>query len=459
MFGGGDGAVLVEPGVARDLRRAAELQAPHETGGLLYGQVWRDGEGRYVLVDGFVQAGPDAGKTGEFSLSPMGTQLLRETAARSFPAADEIGWWHTHRVPSPYSDTDLAMQRAFQQPTSVGLLVFASGAPWATAYLGPDGRALGQPGMLPPPTVPGRAALAAAGASGIAPRWNPFRRGGSGWGARRGGTQGGGIQGTGVQGGQPRGNPLRGYRLRGTPYPVQADPVANQVLANPVPADSVAPASAASAGAWPSATEPSVPQPAAAQPSASQPAGVSASGAQPSTTRPLDTQPTTAQPIGSQPAAVPPSGNPPQAPRPARSPDTLWQPQPLQREHHDAVHHSVGARAVLWLAVGAGLAAVIALIVIVVTVVSTIVHAVGNAATQPSIAWSCHHNGIAPDVYACVATIALPPGSTVWWLADGKPYHKGMVMTITVKHKERIEAVLITPAGKQYSKGSKTIKP
>jgi len=123
------------------------------------------------------------------------------------------------------------------------------------------------------------------------------------------------------------------------------------------------------------------------------------------------------------------------------------------------VHHSVGARAVLWLAVGAGLAAVIALIVIVVTVVSTIVHAVGNAVTQPSITWSCHHNGAAPDIYACVATIALPPGSTVWWLADGKPYHKGMVMTITVKHKERVEAVLITPAGKQYSKGSKTLKP
>jgi hypothetical protein len=398
MFGGGDGTVLVMPGVARDLRRAAELQTPHETGGLLYGQVWRDGEGRYVLVDGFVQAGPDAGRTGEFNLSPMGTQLLRETAARSFPAADEVGWWHTHHAPSPYSETDFTMQRAFQQPTSVGLLVFAGGTPWAIAYVGPDGRALGQPGMLPPPVVPGRAALAAAGASGIAPRWNPFRRAGSGWGVRRGATRGGGTRG----GRQPRGNPLRGYRLRGTPDPAPAD----QVLADPVPAD---------------------------------PVGAPSSGAQAT--------------------VAPPSGSLPEAPRPARSPDTIWQPQRLERGHHDAVHHSVGARAVLWLAVCAGLAAVTAIIVLVVTVASTIVHAVDNATTQPSITWSCHHNGIAPEIYACVATIALPPGSTVWWLADGKPYHKGMLMTITVKRKERVEAVLVTPSGKQYSKGTKTLTP
>ena len=119
----------------------------------------------------------------------------------------------------------------------------------------------------------------------------------------------------------------------------------------------------------------------------------------------------------------------------------------------------MAARAVLWLTVLAGLGALVAIIVLAVNVVSTVVHAVGNATTEPSITWSCHHNGIAPNIYACVATIALPPGSTVWWLADGKPYHKGLLMTITVRHKERIEAVLITPAGKQYSKGSMTLKP
>jgi hypothetical protein len=417
MFGGGDGTVLVEPAVARDLRRAAELQAPHETGGLLYGQVWRDGQGRYVLVDGFVQAGPDAGKTGEFSLSPMGTQLLRETAARSFPDADEIGWWHTHRVPSPYSDTDRTMQRAFQQPTSVGLLVFASGAPWATAYLGPNGRALGQPGLLPQPTVPGRAALAAAGASGITPRWNPFRRVGSGWGAGRGGGTPGGTPAAG----QPRGNPLRGYRLRGAP--------------DPVPANPVAPAADA------------------------QPAGATPAGTQSFGTQSAGTQSFGAPSFGAPPAEVPPMDGPPVPSGPARSPDAPWQPPRLEREHHDYVHHSIAARAVLWLTVLAGLGAVVAIIVLAVNVVSTVVHAVGNATTQPSITWSCHHNGIAPNIYACVATIALPPGSTVWWLADGKPYHKGLLMTITVRHKERIEAVLITPAGKQYSKGSMTLKP
>lgn len=119
----------------------------------------------------------------------------------------------------------------------------------------------------------------------------------------------------------------------------------------------------------------------------------------------------------------------------------------------------MGARAVLWLAVCAGLGAVIAIIVLAVTVVSSVVHAVSNVATNPSIDWSCHHNGIAPEIYACAATTALPPGSTVWWLADGKAYHKGQLMTITVHRKEKVEAVLITPSGKQYSKGSKTLSP
>ncbi len=119
----------------------------------------------------------------------------------------------------------------------------------------------------------------------------------------------------------------------------------------------------------------------------------------------------------------------------------------------------MGARIVLWLAIGAGLSAVIAIIVLAVSVVSRVVHAVDNAVASPSIEWSCHHNGVAPGVYACVATIALPPGSTVWWLANGKAYHRGLLMTITVHRKERVEAVLITPSGQQFSTGSKTLMP
>ena len=59
-FGSGDGAVLLDPKVTRDLRNAAEFatQERRVTGGLLFGHVWADDEGRYLVIDGFVEAGP-----------------------------------------------------------------------------------------------------------------------------------------------------------------------------------------------------------------------------------------------------------------------------------------------------------------------------------------------------------------------------------------------------------------
>src|SRR5690348_17978844 len=66
-FGSGDGAVLVEPGLVHQLRSAAEL-ATHEqrcTGGLLFGRRWADDQGAYLVVSGFVEAGPDASSGGD----------------------------------------------------------------------------------------------------------------------------------------------------------------------------------------------------------------------------------------------------------------------------------------------------------------------------------------------------------------------------------------------------------
>ena len=59
-FGGGDGAVLVEPEVARNLRSAAEFatQEGRIAGGLLYGRGWADEQGAYLVVDGYLEAGP-----------------------------------------------------------------------------------------------------------------------------------------------------------------------------------------------------------------------------------------------------------------------------------------------------------------------------------------------------------------------------------------------------------------
>ncbi len=58
-FGGGDGAVLVEPGVARKLRAAAESATKERrvTGGLLFGRGWVDDQGAYMVINGFLEAG------------------------------------------------------------------------------------------------------------------------------------------------------------------------------------------------------------------------------------------------------------------------------------------------------------------------------------------------------------------------------------------------------------------
>src|ERR1700722_18338881 len=98
-FGHGDGAVLVEPDVARDLRRAAEsaTQEGRIAGGLLYGRGWADDEGEYLVVDGFLEAGPGENRDDRifrdgrdaYTLSPADLRLLREDATRMYSAALE----------------------------------------------------------------------------------------------------------------------------------------------------------------------------------------------------------------------------------------------------------------------------------------------------------------------------------------------------------------------------------
>jgi proteasome lid subunit RPN8/RPN11 len=142
-FGEGNWAVLVEPQTAEGLRDAAYEAYPKETGGLLCGRTLRDHDGQYVLVSGFVQAGPGAGRSAAFEISPQQTAELREEAHRAYPTGDVVGWWHSHPAHSSYSQTDLGTQAIFTQPDSVGLLVFARGEPWAMAYMGPEARKLG----------------------------------------------------------------------------------------------------------------------------------------------------------------------------------------------------------------------------------------------------------------------------------------------------------------------------
>jgi hypothetical protein len=150
VFGHGDGAVLVEPEVARDLRSAAEFASQERriSGGLLYGRGWADDDGRYLVVDGFLEAGPgedhgdgiSRGGYDSFTLSAADLRLLREDAARMYPAAVEAGWWRTLAGPGEFGPRDFETQGELVGPGGVGLLVFGSGLDWGTAYLGPGGQ-------------------------------------------------------------------------------------------------------------------------------------------------------------------------------------------------------------------------------------------------------------------------------------------------------------------------------
>ena len=153
VFGHGDGAVLVEPEVARDLRSAAEFasQERRVTGGLLYGRNWTDDEGTYLVVDGFLEAGPGENRgdrvardgRDSFALSAADLRLLRADAARMYSAAVEVGWWRTLAGPGEFGPRDFTAQGELVGPGGVGLLVFGSGLDWGTAYLGPGGQVPG----------------------------------------------------------------------------------------------------------------------------------------------------------------------------------------------------------------------------------------------------------------------------------------------------------------------------
>lgn len=153
VFGHGDGAVLVEPEVARDLRSAAEFASQERriTGGLLYGRNWTDDEGTYLVVDGFLEAGPGENRgdrvsrdgRDSFALSAPDLRLLRADAARMYAAAVEVGWWRTLAGPGEFGPRDFTTQGELVRPGGVGLLVFGSGLDWGTAYLGPGGQVPG----------------------------------------------------------------------------------------------------------------------------------------------------------------------------------------------------------------------------------------------------------------------------------------------------------------------------
>jgi hypothetical protein len=157
-FGSGDGAVLVQPEVARKLRSAAEFatQERRITGGLLYGHGWSDEQGGYLIVDGYLEGGPGENPgdqiardgTDHFILSEGDLRLLREDAGRMYSADREVGWWRTLAGLGEFGPRDFATQARLVGPDGVGLLIYGSGPHWGTAYLGPDGHAPDTAGTL-----------------------------------------------------------------------------------------------------------------------------------------------------------------------------------------------------------------------------------------------------------------------------------------------------------------------
>ncbi len=183
-FGSGDGAVLVEPEVARKLRSVAEFatQERRIAGGLLYGRGWADEQGAYLVVDGYLEAGPGENKgdrisghgADRFTLSEAGLRLLREDAARMYSGSLEVGWWRTLAALGEFGPQDFVTQAELVGPGGVGLLVYGSGIHWGTAYLGPQGRTPDSAGTLVavPDPVP---------VSDPRPTWKPGSRPGRRW--------------------------------------------------------------------------------------------------------------------------------------------------------------------------------------------------------------------------------------------------------------------------------------
>ena len=158
-FGSGDGAVLMAPPVAHDLRSAAKLATAEGriAGGLLYGCGWTDELGTYLVIDHFLEAGAgeNGGRQGDFTLSEADLRRLREDAARMHPGALEAGWWRTCAALGEFGPRDFATQGELVGPDGVGLLVYGSGSYWGTAYLGPDGHAPDSAGTLAVVADPG----------------------------------------------------------------------------------------------------------------------------------------------------------------------------------------------------------------------------------------------------------------------------------------------------------------
>lgn len=146
-FGRGPGAspeVYIRRQVLVDVATHAQAALPNESIGLLYGRVWQDTAGTWVVLSHFVAPEEEGASLtpGHCTITPDGSAALQQRADRIYLAEEYTGSWaHSHVYEEPsFSAPDFAHQ-AKKSLEAVGLLAYrrADHLSWGfTVYLGPQ---------------------------------------------------------------------------------------------------------------------------------------------------------------------------------------------------------------------------------------------------------------------------------------------------------------------------------
>jgi len=119
----GEGTVFVRRQALDGIRWAAERASPEETLGLLAGRVFRDDGGLYTLVVGARQALRARQSRRAVFADPLCMRELRRRLLAAYPAAQLVGWWHTHPgIGTHYSGVDRETQSAFREAWQIGIV-------------------------------------------------------------------------------------------------------------------------------------------------------------------------------------------------------------------------------------------------------------------------------------------------------------------------------------------------
>lgn len=119
-------SIFVHVDALRTVRATERGHSPDETGGLLLGRAFRDADGRYVLV---TSAEPPRGREVEGSraavrITAAGSAAMERRAQTREPAAEVVGWFHTHPTyPAYFSGVDREEQAQWPFALSVGLVI------------------------------------------------------------------------------------------------------------------------------------------------------------------------------------------------------------------------------------------------------------------------------------------------------------------------------------------------